>query len=411
MTTEILQNYPEAWGDEAKRVADAVARLNELKSRGVDTIVDLTVVGLGRYIPRIARVAAETDLNIVVATGLYTYNDVPIYFHYRGPGHNARRTRDHDRHVRPRHRAGHRRHRDQGRDPQVRHRRTGSDARRRAGAAGRRAGAPPDRRADLHAHPRGHPARAGAAAHLRRRGRRPVPRGDRPLRRHHRSRLPRGADRATAPTSAWTGSASTSICRSRTGSTPWHECASAGTPTRWCCPTTPTAIATALPEETVPVVMPNWHYLHIHNDVIPALKDARRHRRADDHDARRQPPQDLRTPGRLLMTAPSRRSARSSPGWPGSPRRAGGHLRGTHADPWRTRRVDQPAGARLRRTWCRRQGDYVTIVLPNSIEWIQAALAAWKLGAVPQPLSARLPDAELEGAAGAAAAGTAGRPR
>jgi bile acid-coenzyme A ligase len=43
------------------------------------------------------------------------------------------------------------------------------------------------------------------------------------------------------------------------------------------------------------------------------------------------------------------------------------------------------------------QDDYVTIVLPNSIEWIQAALAAWKLGAVPQPLSARLPDAELEG--------------
>jgi phosphotriesterase-related protein len=27
-----------------------------------------------------------------------------------------------------------------------------------------------------------------------------------------------------------------------------------------------------LPEEMVPVVMPNWHYLHIHNDVIPALK-------------------------------------------------------------------------------------------------------------------------------------------
>jgi phosphotriesterase-related protein len=60
MTTEIALNYPEAWGDEDKRVADAIARLNELKSRGVDTIVDLTVIGLGRYIPRIARVAAET---------------------------------------------------------------------------------------------------------------------------------------------------------------------------------------------------------------------------------------------------------------------------------------------------------------------------------------------------------------
>lgn len=86
MTTEIAQNYPDAWGDEDARVADAITRLNELKSAGVDTIVDLTVIGLGRYIPRIARVAAGTELNIVVATGVYTYNDVPFYFHYRGPG-------------------------------------------------------------------------------------------------------------------------------------------------------------------------------------------------------------------------------------------------------------------------------------------------------------------------------------
>ncbi len=42
------------------------------------------------------------------------------------------------------------------------------------------------------------------------------------------------------------------------------------------------------------------------------------------------------------------------------------------------------------------EGDYVTIVLPNSIEWVQAVLATWKLGATPTPLSARLPDAELE---------------
>ncbi len=86
MTTEIMENYPESWGDGAKREADAIVRLNELKSRGVDTIVDLTVVGLGRYIPRIARIAAATELNIVVATGLYTYNDLPMHFHYLGPG-------------------------------------------------------------------------------------------------------------------------------------------------------------------------------------------------------------------------------------------------------------------------------------------------------------------------------------
>ncbi len=86
LSPEILQNYPEKWGDEARREADAIRRLNELKSRGVDSIVDLTVIGLGRYIPRIARIAAATELNIVVATGVYTYNDVPMHFHFNGPG-------------------------------------------------------------------------------------------------------------------------------------------------------------------------------------------------------------------------------------------------------------------------------------------------------------------------------------
>ena len=37
------------------------------------------------------------------------------------------------------------------------------------------------------------------------------------------------------------------------------------------------------------------------------------------------------------------------------------------------------------------EGDFVSIALPNSVAFIEAAIAAWKLGAVPQPLSARLP--------------------
>jgi phosphotriesterase-related protein len=86
MTTEVMLNYPETWGDDAAREADAVERLNKLKATGVDTIVDLTVIGLGRYIPRIARVAAATELNILVATGVYTFSDVPFCFHYLGPG-------------------------------------------------------------------------------------------------------------------------------------------------------------------------------------------------------------------------------------------------------------------------------------------------------------------------------------
>jgi phosphotriesterase-related protein len=85
LSPEIQTNYPGGW-DEDRRVNEAVIRLNELVDAGVSTIVDLTVVGLGRYIPRIARIAEQTQLNIVVATGLYTYNDVPHYFHFRGPG-------------------------------------------------------------------------------------------------------------------------------------------------------------------------------------------------------------------------------------------------------------------------------------------------------------------------------------
>ena len=86
LNTEMMENYPEEWGDEAERVADAMAKLTELKGRGVDTIVDPTVIGLGRYIPRIQDINQGVDINIVAATGLYTYNDLPFWFHYRFPG-------------------------------------------------------------------------------------------------------------------------------------------------------------------------------------------------------------------------------------------------------------------------------------------------------------------------------------
>ena len=42
------------------------------------------------------------------------------------------------------------------------------------------------------------------------------------------------------------------------------------------------------------------------------------------------------------------------------------------------------------------QGDLVTIALPNSVAFVAAAIACWKLGATPQPVSARLPKRELE---------------
>ena len=87
LSTEHVQNYgADDWWDEDERVADAVAQLNGLKALGIDTIVDPTVWGLGRYIPRVQRVAEQTDLNIVVATGLYTYDELPHQYEHRGPG-------------------------------------------------------------------------------------------------------------------------------------------------------------------------------------------------------------------------------------------------------------------------------------------------------------------------------------
>src|SRR2546428_8892471 len=78
---EISENYPENWGLEEKRVADAVSRLNELKSRGVDSIVDLTVIGLGRYIPRIQRIAERTQIQIIVAAGILPANEFPAFLY------------------------------------------------------------------------------------------------------------------------------------------------------------------------------------------------------------------------------------------------------------------------------------------------------------------------------------------
>ena len=87
LNEEIRQNYAD-W-DEDEQVGAAAAKLSALAGRGVATIADPTVVGIGRNIPRVQRVAARTGINIIVATGLYTYNDIPLYFRYRGPDSGA----------------------------------------------------------------------------------------------------------------------------------------------------------------------------------------------------------------------------------------------------------------------------------------------------------------------------------
>lgn len=88
LSPEILWNWPdipEKW-DLEQRAREAAAKLDDLRAEGIDTIVDLTVIGLGRYVPAVQRVAELTSVNIVAATGLYTYDALPPYFGNRGPG-------------------------------------------------------------------------------------------------------------------------------------------------------------------------------------------------------------------------------------------------------------------------------------------------------------------------------------
>ena len=85
MHMEYTQNYrPDFFEDET--AVRAAAKLNALKAAGIDTIVDLTVLGLGRHIPNLAKVAARTDVNIIVSTGAYTFDEVPAPFAFYGPG-------------------------------------------------------------------------------------------------------------------------------------------------------------------------------------------------------------------------------------------------------------------------------------------------------------------------------------
>ena len=81
---EALQNFGHAWGesywDEDLQVQVASTKLQRLADNGVSTIVDATVLGLGRNIPLIQKVNANVpELNVIVATGIYAYAELPLF--------------------------------------------------------------------------------------------------------------------------------------------------------------------------------------------------------------------------------------------------------------------------------------------------------------------------------------------
>ncbi len=72
----VFENWPHLW-DPQGEAGRAVQLLERAKAGGVDTILDLTTVDLGRDIPRLKQIAERVDLNIIVATGIWM--NPPMY--------------------------------------------------------------------------------------------------------------------------------------------------------------------------------------------------------------------------------------------------------------------------------------------------------------------------------------------
>lgn len=88
-STETTENYSTTWGSDDQRVEDAVSKLCDAADAGVDTLVDLTVLGIGRDIALMARVAERSPVSIVAATGSYVLDRLPYHFRFNPPRRNG----------------------------------------------------------------------------------------------------------------------------------------------------------------------------------------------------------------------------------------------------------------------------------------------------------------------------------
>ena len=83
---ELDLNFPHPEWSESAVVEAAVEGLERLWDLGVRTVVDLTVLGLGRDVARVLTIAERTRVNLVASTGYYTADVLPPFFSTHGPG-------------------------------------------------------------------------------------------------------------------------------------------------------------------------------------------------------------------------------------------------------------------------------------------------------------------------------------
>jgi phosphotriesterase-related protein len=85
LSSEFQSNFPHLW-DRETGVREAVRQLEGAYAAGVRTLVDMTVLGQGRDIGLVRAVAERTPVNVVVATGVYSVDGIPLFARFRGPG-------------------------------------------------------------------------------------------------------------------------------------------------------------------------------------------------------------------------------------------------------------------------------------------------------------------------------------
>ena len=137
LTADVQQNYPDEWGTRTSGSPTRSPSCGRSPAQGVRTIVDPTVVGLGRYIPRIQRIAEQVPTSTSSwPPGLHLRRrPVLLPLPRSGAGRSsAAEVPDPmvDLFV-ERHQRRDRRHRRPGRPAQVRHRPPGPDARASSG--------------------------------------------------------------------------------------------------------------------------------------------------------------------------------------------------------------------------------------------------------------------------------------
>src|SRR5207237_8893010 len=75
----VVMQWPYLY-DEKREMERALGQVRAARERGVKTIVERTVMGLGRDISFMQVVGRLSGMQIIPATGVYAYNDWPFYF-------------------------------------------------------------------------------------------------------------------------------------------------------------------------------------------------------------------------------------------------------------------------------------------------------------------------------------------